>query len=224
MKADDLQEILTIFKSESEHHLQKLNDGVLALEKEPGKREIVEEIFREAHSLKGAARMIGFETIEKVAHAMEDLFNETRKGKMLLTGALSDFVLEGLDLVNRIVNAKLRGRGEEDIPIGDYLRRSALLLQGQGQPSFVAHPRGEGAAARSASGSDRQPPETAGETGFGEGISVSVGARDDARRGLREAEERVKVRKRQSELEDVAPQYEETIRVSIDKLDELMAQ
>ena len=79
---DELQEILSIYKAETEEHLQSLNEGLLRLEKEPRRIETLEEIFREAHSLKGAARMIGFEAVEKIAHALEDLFSLARKGEL----------------------------------------------------------------------------------------------------------------------------------------------
>jgi two-component system chemotaxis sensor kinase CheA len=55
-QSDELQEILSIYKAETEEHLQKLNERLLSLEKSPRRTETLEEIFREAHSLKGAAR------------------------------------------------------------------------------------------------------------------------------------------------------------------------
>jgi two-component system chemotaxis sensor kinase CheA len=267
VRDDDLQELLTIFKSESEEHLQKLNEGILTLEKEPDKKDVLEEIFREAHSLKGAARMIGFEEIEKIAHAIEDVFNDARKGRLLLTGAVSDYVLEGLDLVNRIVVYKLRGKGAGEVSLGDYLDRHASVVAAAGRkgprqppapetgaPSAPSAPPSAGVppAARGADkvsrrgtaekGFDKprrkgverpsaEPPpvvepsaaERPPEAGDG-GISISIGVKDDVSRVIRQAEDKSRARRRQNEPVEAAPQYEETIRVSVDKLDELMAQ
>ncbi len=227
MHDDDLQEILTIFKGESEEHLQKLSEGILALEREPGKLEIIEEIFREAHSLKGAARMIGFEEIEKIAHRIEDIFNQARKGELLLSGKVSDFVLEGLDLINGIVALKLRGKGAGEVPVGDYLQRAPETAGAVSMPvsrvTAAAAPAPHPHVAEPAV--PAKPPATPPpEPLLEDGINVSLGVREEISRGIQRVEEKIKIRKRQAEVAEVAPQYEETIRVSVDKLDELMAQ
>ncbi len=255
-KDDDLQEILTIFKSESEEHLQKLNDGILALEQDPSKRDLIEEIFREAHSLKGAARMIGFEEIEKVAHRMEDIFNDARKGKISLVSPVTDYLLEGLDLINKVVNVRLRGRGGAAVSLGDYLQRQpvssgvgAAEPVGMGTdfrveaypepPAERLEPRRqplETTTSPDEKDSKVQPQPEPGEADLvpmsapespsplGDGISVSLGVREEISRGIRQVEEKIKIRKRQNEMGAGGSQYEETIRVSVDKLDELMAQ
>ena len=52
-------ELLRLFKAESAEHLARLDDGLLRLEKTPADQALLEEVFRESHSLKGAARMLG---------------------------------------------------------------------------------------------------------------------------------------------------------------------
>ncbi len=235
LKEDDLQEILTIFKSESEEHLQKLSEGILALEKEPGKKEILEEIFREAHSLKGAARMIGFEEIESVAHAIEDAFNEARKGKLLLSGKVADVVLEGLDLINKVVTAKLRGKGEGVIDLGNYLQRLHLRISGREPEKAQPDGRQREAPAPSRKPKDPAAPQRRKDArgdaadmtetkASGEGISVSIGVKEEISRGIKDVEDRIRIKKQQAEAAAEVIQYEESIRVSVEKLDELMAQ
>ena len=67
-----------LFRVESEDHLQHLDDALLQLEKTPTDLPLLEEAFREAHSLKGAARMLGLTAIQTPAHRLEDQFNAER--------------------------------------------------------------------------------------------------------------------------------------------------
>ncbi len=73
-----------LFKAESEEHLQHLDDALLRLEKTPTDRALLEDAFREAHSLKGAARMLGLTSIQTPAHRLEDELNAARHGAQAL--------------------------------------------------------------------------------------------------------------------------------------------
>ncbi|HNO11162.1 MAG TPA: Hpt domain-containing protein, partial [bacterium] len=68
LSKDELKEMMSIFKVESEEHLKNLNKGLLKLEETPNSRELIDELFRTAHSIKGSARMMGFQKIEGVSH------------------------------------------------------------------------------------------------------------------------------------------------------------
>lgn len=73
--SDELNEILGIFKSESEEIIQELNDGFLLLEKNPDDKAPLKKLFQLSHSLKGAARMLGFNSIQDIAHKLEDILS-----------------------------------------------------------------------------------------------------------------------------------------------------
>ncbi|MBU1424050.1 MAG: response regulator [Gammaproteobacteria bacterium] len=79
------KELHALFKAESAEHLARLDDGLLRLEKTPADPALLEEVFRESHSLKGAARMLGLGKIETAAHGLESIFNAARKGEAPLT-------------------------------------------------------------------------------------------------------------------------------------------
>jgi two-component system chemotaxis sensor kinase CheA len=81
----DDPELLQLFKAESEEHLARLDDGLLRLEKLPADAGLLEEVFRESHSLKGAARMLGLARVEAAAHGMESVLNAARRGEASLT-------------------------------------------------------------------------------------------------------------------------------------------
>lgn len=99
-------ELHKLFKAESEEHLARLDDGLLRLEKTPADPELLEEVFRESHSLKGAARMLGLTRIESAAHGFESIFNAARKGDQVLTPDVIEQMNAGLrDLRQRIQQA-----------------------------------------------------------------------------------------------------------------------
>ncbi len=78
MSTDIVTELLGIFVDEADDHIRALNRGLLALE-EPGSgdsKEILKELFRAAHSLKGAARAVNLPQVESIAHELEDRFSE----------------------------------------------------------------------------------------------------------------------------------------------------
>lgn len=78
------KELRNLFKIEGEERLQHLDDGLLRLEQAPSDQKLLEELFREAHSLKGAARMLGLTQIQTKAHQLEDAFGAARKGEAAL--------------------------------------------------------------------------------------------------------------------------------------------
>lgn len=92
---DDPQ-LLAMFRVESEERLAKLDSGLLNLEKNPADPELLEELFREMHSLKGAARMLHLLPIESATHALEGILNAARKGEAPLTPAGIDALDSGL--------------------------------------------------------------------------------------------------------------------------------
>ena len=91
------KELRELFKAECAEHLQRLSDGLLRLEKNPTDLATLEEVFREAHSLKGAARMVGVADIEILAHRFEDILGMARRGETALASNTIDHLYQGLD-------------------------------------------------------------------------------------------------------------------------------
>ena len=81
--SEEFNEILNIFKVESEEIIQELNDNFLVLEKNTEDKTPLKKLLQRAHSLKSAARMIGFNSIQDLAHKLEDILtfwrNENEK-------------------------------------------------------------------------------------------------------------------------------------------------
>jgi two-component system chemotaxis sensor kinase CheA len=211
--SEELKEILSIFKAESEEHLQKLNASLLKLEKEPGRTDLLEEIFREAHSLKGSARMIGFEAGEKISHALEDLFGAVRKGEMDLHIGAFDAIFAALDAINRLTEKWLAEPDTEAEDVGPLLKRIVESRSLPPAPSPISKeenlPEAEPVAEADALPEKAPPAE-------------KPAAEEDGERT--EKVEPLFGSESGTPAEAVKLEVEETIRVTTRKLDDLMSQ
>lgn len=94
--------LLELFGLEAEAQTQVLSAGLLALERNPTQADQLEACMRAAHSLKGAARIVGVDAGVSVAHVMEDCLVSAQEGRILLRAEHIDALLQGTDLLMRI--------------------------------------------------------------------------------------------------------------------------
>jgi two-component system sensor histidine kinase and response regulator WspE len=97
--------LIDLFRSEVESHAEALSTALLALERSPDDLSRLGEMMRAAHSIKGAARVVGVEPAVSVAHVMEDYFVAAQKGALALGPADVDVLLRGVDLLGKISEA-----------------------------------------------------------------------------------------------------------------------
>jgi len=123
-------EFRSLFKTESQEHLQRLDENLLNLEKDPNDRASLEEAFRVAHSLKGSARIVGVTGVEAIAHRFEDMLDSVKLGTTVLSSALVDRMYGALDAIRELVHESLTGE-----PVSVNL---AAVLQQLGGENTVA--------------------------------------------------------------------------------------
>lgn len=109
----DLSAFHNQFHEEATENVRVLCDGLLALETEPdeaARRMTVDRIFRAAHTIKGSARVLGFEPVARLAHALEHLLGELRQGRRQLDRPLADALLRGGDAILSLAAAAVEAR------------------------------------------------------------------------------------------------------------------
>lgn len=94
--------LLELFSLEAEAQVQVLSTGLLALERDPTQADYLESCMRAAHSLKGAARIVGVDAGVSVAHVMEDCLVGAQERRLMLGAEHIDALLQGTDLLTRI--------------------------------------------------------------------------------------------------------------------------
>ena len=100
----DVSQYLEIFIDESAEHLQTLSDCIMELEKEPDNKDVINEIFRAAHSLKGMAGTMGFKRMQHLTHDMENVFQEVRSDHIKVTSGMIDLLFKCLDALEGYVD------------------------------------------------------------------------------------------------------------------------
>jgi len=103
----DLSKFKDIFISETEDHLQKLNDNLLKFEKDPTHKGVLDELMRSAHTIKSSAATMGYQKTAYLVHVLEDIFDYARNGALKIDQKIIDEVYASLDgLCNSISEIK----------------------------------------------------------------------------------------------------------------------
>ena len=103
------RELGEVYRITSQERLQRMETDLLYLEQHPQEQRILEQLLREAHSLKGDSRSVGIEAIETIVHEVEEIFSRLKREEMMLTPQLGDLLYQSLDLVGKLVKEAVTG-------------------------------------------------------------------------------------------------------------------
>lgn len=116
MNTLDVNQYLDIFLDESREHLQTCNEKLLELEKNPTDLQLVNDIFRAAHTLKGMSATMGFDDMAQLTHHLENMFDAIRNEQMIVTPESMDTMFEALDHLEAMVQSIAEGGdGKRDV-------------------------------------------------------------------------------------------------------------
>ncbi len=101
----DLSQFQESFFEESAEHLSTIEDGLLQLEQHPEDLDLLNRIFRAAHSIKGNSGMFGFTAVGQFTHKMETLLDQLRNGHLSVTPAIADILLRSTDCLKVLIDA-----------------------------------------------------------------------------------------------------------------------
>jgi two-component system, chemotaxis family, sensor kinase CheA len=125
----DLGEFLEFYLLDSQEQVDKLGAGLLQLEKEGNNIGLINDMFRSAHSLKGASGTMGFTSIVALTHAAEDLLDRLRQGKMEVSLHMVDVLLAVTDRVKAMLN-QVEQREEISVEYQDLVDEMKALMNG----------------------------------------------------------------------------------------------
>ena len=114
-----MDEIFKIFQVESEEIISKLNNSLLELEKNPNNKDFILMLFRDAHTLKGASRMVGFNNVQTISHKMEDILGLAKENKIVLNSSVINVLYKTVDFLSELIQKSIPKGQEiynEDIP------------------------------------------------------------------------------------------------------------
>ena len=102
----DLSAFLEEFKSEAEENLERLDQGLLALERDPNDASLVRNLFLSAHTIKGGAGMLELKVLKLITHALEDVLGRLRDGGEVFESATASLLLRTVDMLRQIVRTE----------------------------------------------------------------------------------------------------------------------
>ncbi len=103
------EELRDIYQTTSEERLQTLAAGILHLQKQPQDEATLQQLLREAHSLKGDSRSLGVENVVTLTHQLEEILLGIKRQEMSLTPQVSDRLYQGLDAIGLLVYEAVTG-------------------------------------------------------------------------------------------------------------------
>lgn len=137
---EDIQEILEDFLVEAFELIEQLDQNLVELESNPDDLELLNSIFRVAHTIKGSSSFLNFDILTGLTHHMEDVLNKARHGEVKLSHDVMDVVLESIDLMKSLLHA-IRDNGNDTsvgIDITDICHRLDLISNGEEVSAPVA--------------------------------------------------------------------------------------
>jgi two-component system chemotaxis sensor kinase CheA len=196
-----MQQVLAAFQEEQAEHCQAIGDILLQLERNPQhaqREKLITQLFREAHSLKGGARAAGIESVEQIAHRVEDLFSAVRQEHVQLTAEACDLVYAAIEAVNTLMGRVAANRPATLEPYLPLLHSLGRLLGEEApdappaevasdEPPATAEPAQPAAAeepAPAATPADELPPDAMQPT---DAASEQAAAKADAPAASNEA-------------------------------------
>lgn len=149
---------MDMFLDESHEHLQSLNEGLLRLEENMEEISAVNDIFRNAHTLKGMSATMGFAKIAELTHEMEDVLDLVRKEQLKLNEDIMDTLFKCLDSLEQMVDSVGNGEAEDVVDVSDLVAKLSSISKGTPAPAEGAPP----AAASAAGGTDNSASDVLG--------------------------------------------------------------
>ncbi len=142
--------MVELFFEEATERLDELSVKLIDIEQRPGDTELLRDVFRDLHTIKGSSAMVGLEPANKLAHAAEDLAGQVREGDRAADGAVVDALLAALDGLREIIR-QAQSRAPITVDVARVVRR-------------LRDPAAAAAAATTAADRDDPQPATSGAT------------------------------------------------------------
>ncbi|MCI2238044.1 chemotaxis protein CheA [Paenibacillus sp. TRM 82003] len=128
---DDMDEIVQEFLVESYENLDQLDSDLVALEQQPGSRELLASVFRTIHTIKGTSGFLAFSRLESVAHVGENLLARLRDGQLVMTPVTTDVLLRMVDTIRALLASIEENGAEASVEVDQVVAAIRAVLDGE---------------------------------------------------------------------------------------------
>ena len=139
---DDMKEIMEDFLIEAFELIEQIDHDLVELEANPEDLELLNRIFRVAHTVKGSSSFLNFDVLTELTHHMEDVLNKARKGELKITPDIMDVVLESVDMMKGLLES-IRDNGSDSaagIDIKNICVRLTQISEGEAPSAATETP------------------------------------------------------------------------------------
>jgi len=134
---DEFEEILQDFLIEAFELIEQLDQDLVELETRPDDLELLNRIFRVAHTIKGASSFLNFDVLTHLTHHMENLLNMARHGDLIIDANVMDVILESIDLMKALLVRIRDSREDSGLDVSVCVARLDAVANGESSPSAV---------------------------------------------------------------------------------------
>jgi len=139
---DEMQEIMEDFLVEAFEMIEQLDQDLVELESNPDDLELLNKIFRVAHTIKGSGSFLNLDVLTRLTHHMEDILNKARKGELRITPEIMDVILESVDMMKALLE-NIRDEGTDvtdDIDIEPVVVKLDAISNGKNPSDVTTEP------------------------------------------------------------------------------------
>ncbi|MCX6061521.1 MAG: chemotaxis protein CheW [Campylobacterales bacterium] len=134
---DEFEEILQDFLIEAFELIEQLDQDLVELETRPDDLDLLNRIFRVAHTIKGASSFLNFDVLTHLTHHMENLLNMARHGDLVIDANVMDVILESIDLMKALL-VRIRDHGEDSgLDVSECVARLDVVANGESAPAPI---------------------------------------------------------------------------------------
>ena len=234
---DEMKEIREDFLVEAGELVEKMDQDLVELESNPEDLELLNRIFRVAHTVKGSSSFLNFDILTKLTHHMEDVLNKARKEELKITPEIMDVILESVDMMKGLLDA-IRDTGSDEcgIEIDEICSRFDTISSGESVSSeaevekeqIVEEPKQEEKELTDEELAELSPEEVEAE--IQRLLEQKQKEKEQRKKQKNTASNsaqkpvapKAKPAKTQASKKQVSSQPEQTIRVEVSRLDSLM--
>ena len=127
--AEEMEEIIQDFIAEAEELIEELDEDLVSLENNAKDADLLNKIFRAFHTIKGSSGFLGFENLTSITHRLEDILNKLRKFELNMNSSIMDVVLSGVDKTKLIIESIKNGGDYESIDVNENIAALNKILE-----------------------------------------------------------------------------------------------
>jgi two-component system chemotaxis sensor kinase CheA len=223
---DEFDEILQDFLVEAFELIEQLDQDLVELETSPEDLELLNRIFRVAHTVKGASSFLNFDVLTYLTHHMENVLNKARHGELKITPDVMDIILESIDLMKLLLETIRDTGSDQGVEVGPCVGRLDRTVGGEGAPEAPAAAPAEEAAPEPVK--EPEPVAAEEEEDYSELSEEEIEAEIERLLAARQAEDRAKREAKKAAAgaaEEAEPDYSQMSEAEVEaEIERLLAE